>query len=110
MTREQKLALIVGFSLTLLVGILLTDHLSQARVARVDGIAEREGSLLTLTSTDRPSAYANPSPDATVSAQDEPAPSTPDALVPQATTRRVDISKDPLTRILDPRPQDVETH
>ena len=105
MTREQKLALIVGFSLTLLVGILLTDHLSQARVARVDGIADREGTLLTLTSTAPQSAYANPSADNPPSAQGEPAPSTLDAPVPPATTQRVGFNQDPLTRTLDPRPE-----
>lgn len=46
MAREQKLALIVGFSITLLVGILLTDHLSKARTLRLEGIAEGEGPAL----------------------------------------------------------------
>ncbi len=59
LNREQKLALIVGFSLVLLVGILLTDHLSKARTIRMDGIAELEGSL-PLASTTRRSAYAQP--------------------------------------------------
>ncbi len=31
MTREQKLALILGFALTLVVGVLISDHLSGAR-------------------------------------------------------------------------------
>ncbi len=31
MTREQKLALIIGFSLILAVGVLISDHLSRAR-------------------------------------------------------------------------------
>jgi LysM repeat protein len=34
-TREHKLALIVGFSLILLVGVLISDHLSSARQAQV---------------------------------------------------------------------------
>jgi nucleoid-associated protein YgaU len=34
-TREQKLALIVGFSLILLVGVLISDHLSRARALQV---------------------------------------------------------------------------
>lgn len=34
-TREQKLALIVGFSLILLVGVLISDHLSSARKAAI---------------------------------------------------------------------------
>lgn len=35
MTREQKLALIIGFSLVLLVGVLVSDHLSGARSAQL---------------------------------------------------------------------------
>lgn len=35
MTREQKLALIVGFSLILFVGVLISDHLSSARKAKI---------------------------------------------------------------------------
>ena len=31
MTREQKLALIIGFSLVLVVGVLISDHFSRAR-------------------------------------------------------------------------------
>jgi nucleoid-associated protein YgaU len=34
-TREQKLALIVGFSLILFVGVLISDHLSSARKAKI---------------------------------------------------------------------------
>ncbi|MCH7961997.1 MAG: LysM peptidoglycan-binding domain-containing protein [Planctomycetes bacterium] len=101
MTREQKLALIVGFSLTLLVGILLTDHLSQGRVARVDGVAEREGTLRTLAGAVPQSAYAISSADNPAPAQVEPAPATHDAPAPPATTQRVAFTQDPLTRILD---------
>ncbi|MBL0927345.1 MAG: LysM peptidoglycan-binding domain-containing protein [Phycisphaerales bacterium] len=35
MTREQKLAMIIGFALVLAVGVLVSDHLSGARGARV---------------------------------------------------------------------------
>jgi nucleoid-associated protein YgaU len=35
-TREHKLALIVGFSLLLLVGVLISDHLSKARATKLD--------------------------------------------------------------------------
>lgn len=58
LNREQKLALIVGFSVVLLVGILLTDHLSQARTDKMDGIASREGSFPSLSDTTPRSAYA----------------------------------------------------
>lgn len=37
MTREHKLALIVGFSLVLIVGVLISDHFSRARTAKVGG-------------------------------------------------------------------------
>jgi len=36
MTREHKIALIVGFALVLLVGLAVSDHLSQARFARLE--------------------------------------------------------------------------
>ncbi len=35
MTREHKLALIIGFSLVLVVGVLISDHFSKARSAQV---------------------------------------------------------------------------
>lgn len=40
MTREQKLALIIGFSLILAVGVLISDHLSRARTETI--IADTE--------------------------------------------------------------------
>lgn len=36
MTREHKLALIIGFTLVLVVGVLISDHFSKARASRVD--------------------------------------------------------------------------
>ncbi|MFM9996519.1 MAG: LysM peptidoglycan-binding domain-containing protein [Phycisphaerales bacterium] len=42
MTREHKLALIIGFSLILLVAILISDHLSRARSTRVDEVRPTE--------------------------------------------------------------------
>lgn len=42
MTREHKLALIVGFSLILLVGVLISDHLSRARQARIAPVNQNE--------------------------------------------------------------------
>jgi LysM repeat protein len=41
-TREHKLALIVGFSLILLVGVLISDHLSRARQARIAPVNQNE--------------------------------------------------------------------
>lgn len=42
MNREQKIALIVGFSLVLLVGVLISDHFSGARSARVERVTPTE--------------------------------------------------------------------
>ncbi|MFN7020841.1 MAG: hypothetical protein ACK4WH_05885, partial [Phycisphaerales bacterium] len=35
MTREHKLALIIGFTLVLVVGVLISDHFSKAHEARL---------------------------------------------------------------------------
>ncbi len=42
MTREHKIALIIGFSLILVVAILISDHLSRARRTRVDQVQPTE--------------------------------------------------------------------
>ncbi len=42
MTRDQKLALIVGFSVVLLVGILISDHFSRARNTQVTKVDPAE--------------------------------------------------------------------
>jgi nucleoid-associated protein YgaU len=44
-TREHKLALIVGFSLVLLVGVLIADHLSLARRAQIAPVGAQELSV-----------------------------------------------------------------
>ncbi len=46
MTRENKLALIIGFTLILMVGVLVSDHLSRARTARLDEAAVSEDSAV----------------------------------------------------------------
>lgn len=43
MTRENKLALVVGFGLVLFVGILISDHYSEARRAESANLNERSG-------------------------------------------------------------------
>jgi len=43
--REQKLSLIIGFTLILLVGVLISDHLSGARSATVSGVDGEETGL-----------------------------------------------------------------
>lgn len=40
MTREHKLALIIGFSLVLVVGVLISDHFSRARVDQMATVTE----------------------------------------------------------------------
>ena len=45
MTRENKLALIVGFSLILVVAILITDHLSPAQNERIAQIIDGPSAL-----------------------------------------------------------------
>lgn len=82
LTREQKLALIVGFSLVLLVGVLLSDHFSRARQAGIGGIAQKDVPAPVLTSNSTPDplmplneALARPSvTQAAVPPQAEPAP------------------------------------
>lgn len=51
-TREHKLALIVGFSLVLLVGVLISDHLSRARQARIAPVGPGEIQNAELRVTD----------------------------------------------------------
>lgn len=43
MTREHKLALIIGFSIVLLVGVLVSDHLSRARFDALDPVGAAPG-------------------------------------------------------------------
>lgn len=42
MTREHKIALILGFAVILVVGVLISDHLSQAHVMQVDETASAD--------------------------------------------------------------------
>lgn len=48
MTRENKLALIIGFSLILVVAILITDHLSPAQSVEFANLGPRSGSASSL--------------------------------------------------------------
>ncbi|MEM0983949.1 MAG: LysM peptidoglycan-binding domain-containing protein [Planctomycetota bacterium] len=51
MTRESRLAVVVGFSLVLVVGVLVSDHLSRAREAESDpGLTAVEARLFEDTS------------------------------------------------------------
>lgn len=42
MTREQKLALLIGFALVLVVGVVVSDHLSGASQAQLEAVVEDE--------------------------------------------------------------------
>lgn len=64
MTREHKIALIIGFALVLVVGILISDHMSAAGRARV------ETDLAPEVRSDAPPMEALPSGDA--SSEPEP--------------------------------------
>jgi len=48
-TREHKLALIIGFSLVLIVGVLVSDHLSQASRVQLDGSGADDAGRIALT-------------------------------------------------------------
>lgn len=54
MTREQKLALIIGFSLILAVGVLISDHLSRARTDTIIADAEIDRPMVVHSITDVP--------------------------------------------------------
>jgi nucleoid-associated protein YgaU len=88
MTRDQKLALIVGFSVVLLVGVLISDHFSRARQARVSGITPSEPVRLASSgraATAEPIVREQPWPSATIELK-SPAPSRsllwPETAVP----------------------------
>lgn len=70
MTRELKLALIVGFSLVLFVTVLVSDHLSRARRAELPRIAEPTSSLTIMP----PAAEIKPAADRAVTPTETPAP------------------------------------
>ena len=56
MTKETKLALIIGFALILVVGVLVSDHLSEARKARpadIGGLAQQTGPFPPLAGATR---------------------------------------------------------
>lgn len=51
MTREHKLALILGFSVVLVVGVLISDHFSSATAARLDDLADETASIGAIDQT-----------------------------------------------------------
>lgn len=55
MNREQKLALVIGFALVLVVGVLISDHLSKAQMLELDG-----GPMLSATPIERVARSSSP--------------------------------------------------
>lgn len=98
MTREVKLSLILGFALVLVVGVLLSDHLSGARQANLQAVHPESG----LTFDPAP-ANANMAPDLVLvneqgqpipppsqwQAQTQPVHQAPAPAVPQADPGRI---------------------
>jgi len=50
MTREHKLALILGFSVVLVVGVLISDHFSDATVAQLEDLTD-ESTIMSVADT-----------------------------------------------------------
>ena len=111
MTRENKVALVIGFALVLLVGILISDHLSKAQTQRSanlvpasnrnDAATTRAARLIDLSSGDRyvePQPVPSPIPETSAAKQ----PRVADDLTPVVDTR---LAEAPL-----PPPAAVRVH
>ena len=77
MTREHKLALILGFSVVLVVGVLISDHFSGAAISELDDLSAQAGVSATET---QPDHRAQPRPIERTHAS-APAPATREADV-----------------------------
>ena len=53
MTRENKLALVVGFALIVFVGVLVSDHFSAARLDEAANLSQRDGKSTRRAYADR---------------------------------------------------------
>ncbi|MBM4108473.1 MAG: LysM peptidoglycan-binding domain-containing protein [Phycisphaerae bacterium] len=78
MNRELKLALIIGFSLVLLVTVLVSDHLSKARKADLAGV-ETARPLAAVDPTAHPSMNSEPTVMRDLGMEPDPAPMSPPA-------------------------------
>jgi len=58
MTREHKLALITGFALVLIVGMLVSDHFSKAKSATLAPVGRQHGSAFLARPADAASAVS----------------------------------------------------
>ena len=54
MTRENKVALVIGFGLILVVGILISDHISQARMQKPANLLAADGTAVDSPRHDPP--------------------------------------------------------
>jgi nucleoid-associated protein YgaU len=79
-TREHKLALLVGFSLVLIVGVLISDHFSPARVQEVSA-----GDM----SAGTPVKFGGSSGGLQVAAEPKFTPQLPSALISEPATPRL---------------------
>lgn len=61
-TREHKLALLVGFGLVLVVGILISDHFSKARTAQLSDVSAAGAENFGALTLSEPDALASPIP------------------------------------------------
>lgn len=93
MTRENKVALVVGFALVLFVGILISDHLSEAQTRRSADLVpvrndrpadiDRGPEIIDLQNTDRRTQEpAAPAP--TPAMNEPPVAATPGPVAPPA--------------------------
>lgn len=89
MTREHKLSLIVGFSIVLLVAVLISDHFSSAQQQSL-GLAEAEEAAAAATTTP-PRPLQAPTPTGR-------GPSPQLAMAPTQPTRNA--LTDPITRVM----------
>lgn len=83
MTREHKLALIVGFSLVLLVAVVISDHMSRARQAELVAQGPASDGLPGMTIPDLPETLS-----ALVAIQEQVA--SPPIIIRQGENGRVD--------------------
>jgi LysM repeat protein len=79
-TREHKLALVVGFSLVLVVGVLISDHFSKARAARVSSTSAGDPVPAVQVAYEPTRPNPLPQPNASIPAQ----PTDPAASLPAA--------------------------
>lgn len=97
MTRENKLALVIGFGLILIVGILVSDHFSAARrqappslVPAVDplaGDAWNDPDLIAVHTREETDATGTVIVDPAMLPESEPAPERPERTLPPGDAR-----------------------